>query len=375
MNEKLQELGWEGKSSDEVNPDKNALDFGFYVADMTGKQWLNTIGDLGTSVWENATLPENYWNEDKGSKTNNVRMPALFTGVSDGVIGEVTEYPQLIKPGYDVATKEQVRTGLWNSAKNISIESIKNASINFYEEKKANYTSDKPFVLNHTLGKDGVQLASMFFGAGGVKKAVKNVDEGVEKAGKEILTEVDDVIVKELNGADNLAKKLTKEAIDNGDFDKEIVESLTNEANDIAVKKGRKLSWEEVKALFKRGNDFNKKADIEQWYEFNEVTLSNGKRLDSYDLIKKEIVSRKATDLEKIKLETFEGYLKELKSKYPIGEPINAPKYGERLKGKILEGKQILEIPESNRKFSKIQEYIDLAKSDKYKIEIRFRPE
>ena len=97
--------------------------------------------------------------------------------------------------------------------------------------------------------------------------------------------------------------------------------------------------------------------------------------MDSYDLIKKEIVSRKATDLEKIKLETFEGYLKELKSKYPIGEPINAPKYGERLKGKILEGKQILEIPESNRKFSKIQEYIDLAKSDKYKIEIRFRPE
>ncbi|MRJ09003.1 hypothetical protein EDL99_09040 [Ornithobacterium rhinotracheale] len=66
--------------------------------------------------------------------------------------------------------------------------------------------------------------------------------------------------------------------------------------------------------------------------------------------------------------------MKELKSKYAIGEPINAPKYGEQLKGKVLEGKQILEIPESNRSFSKIQEYIDLAKS-KYNIEIRFRPE
>jgi hypothetical protein len=54
---------------------------------------------------------------------------------------------------------------------------------------------------------------------------------------------------------------------------------------------------------------------------------------------------------------------------------VTAPKYGNDLKGQLLEGKQILEIPESNRNFAKIQEYIDLAKSKKYEIEIRFRNE
>ena len=71
----------------------------------------------------------------------------MFTGVSDGVIGEVTEFPQLVKLGYDVATKKEVREGLWNSVKNISVESIKDASVKFYEEKKANYTSDKHYIV------------------------------------------------------------------------------------------------------------------------------------------------------------------------------------------------------------------------------------
>ena len=127
MNEKLQELGWEGKSSDEVNPDKNALDFGFYVADMTGKQWLNTIGDLGTSVWENATLPENYWKEDEaGHKNSTIKTPALFAGVSDGGIDLVSDYPQLVKLGYDVATKKTVREGIWNGVKTMTPSKMAN---------------------------------------------------------------------------------------------------------------------------------------------------------------------------------------------------------------------------------------------------------
>ena len=63
-----------------------------------------------------------------------------------------------------------------------------------------------------------------------------------------------------------------------------------------------------------------------------------------------------------------------MKTKYPAGETINAPKYGNDLKGKVLEGNQILEIPASNQSFSQIQDYIDLAKN-KYNIEIRFKPE
>ncbi|MEY8747007.1 hypothetical protein AB9M62_48565 [Bacillales bacterium AN1005] len=68
-----------------------------------------------------------------------------------------------------------------------------------------------------------------------------------------------------------------------------------------------------------RGNAFNNKAEEELWYPFNEVHLSTGKRVDSYDPITKEIVSRKATNLESIDQSTFESYLKELKNKYPSG--------------------------------------------------------
>ena len=123
-----------------------------------------------------------------------------------------------------------------------------------------------------------------------------------------------------------------------------------------------------------RGNKFNDTAKENRWYKYDEVHLENGKRLDSYDEIKGEIVSRKATDLENIELSTFESYLREMKNKYPEGMKIRSDKYKKELDGKILKGKQILEIPESNKNFDKIQEYIDLAKN-KYNIEIRFRPE
>ncbi|WP_156950970.1 polymorphic toxin-type HINT domain-containing protein [Saccharibacillus sacchari] len=122
-----------------------------------------------------------------------------------------------------------------------------------------------------------------------------------------------------------------------------------------------------------RGNAFNSKAEEELWYPFNEVHLANGKRVDSYDPIAQEIVSRKATNLESIDLSTFEGYLKELRSKYPAGTTIRSNKYPE-IDGQSLVGKQILEIPSSNKTFDKIQEYTDLAKN-KYNVEIRFREE
>ncbi|MDM5186433.1 hypothetical protein QUF99_03125 [Bacillus sp. DX4.1] len=101
--------------------------------------------------------------------------------------------------------------------------------------------------------------------------------------------------------------------------------------------------------------------------------MSNGKRLDSYNPRKGEIVSRKATDLADIDIKTFEKHLKEMKDKYAVGTKIRSNKYRE-IDGQLLEGKQILEIPASNKNFERIEEYIKLAK-EKYNIEIRFREE
>ena len=83
------------------NPDElskiQTNDSGFYVKQMTGKEWIATLSDLGTNVWENAALPENYWNEDEaGHKNSTIKTPALFAGVSDGVIGEIGNVSDLL---------------------------------------------------------------------------------------------------------------------------------------------------------------------------------------------------------------------------------------------------------------------------------------
>jgi hypothetical protein len=122
-----------------------------------------------------------------------------------------------------------------------------------------------------------------------------------------------------------------------------------------------------------RGNAFNKTASEKGWYPHNEVHLSNGKRLDSYDPAKGEIVSRKATDLEMIEKETFERYLRELRDKYPPGTKIRS-NTNPQIDGQELHGRQILEIPASNKNFEGIKEYEALAR-DKYGIELRYREE
>ncbi|WP_242318859.1 T7SS effector LXG polymorphic toxin [Bacillus cereus group sp. BfR-BA-01349] len=162
------------------------------------------------------------------------------------------------------------------------------------------------------------------------------------------------------------------------DLELKYAEYCVRKAKDGKVPKDR-LNWKEASDYWTkdspmaRGNRFNQTAGKNRWYPNNEVHLSNGKRLDSYDPIKGEIVSRKATDLADIDIKTFEKHLKEMKDKYAIGTKIRSNKY-RRIDGKSLEGKQILEIPASNKNFERIEEYIKLAK-EKYDIDIRFREE
>ncbi len=171
------------------------------------------------------------------------------------------------------------------------------------------------------------------------------------------------------------ARQYLDEAIKNGDFYREVIEEAADEIVDFAERNGRPANWSEVLAFFKRGNDFNKKAVESRWYRYNEVHLGNGKRLDSYDPVKGEIISRKATDLDKIKFSTFEGYLKELQSKYSPGTTIKSQKYYKTFKDhSVLKGQQYLEIPSTNQNFKDIEIYKKFA-WDNYKIEIRFRPE
>lgn len=151
-----------------------------------------------------------------------------------------------------------------------------------------------------------------------------------------------------------------------------------------------RADWEVARNYFvnnvkiARGNAFNDFRSNQ--YKFNEITLENGKRLDSYKppvlaedgtVIKPgEIVSRKATDLGDIELATFKGYLSELKNKYQSGMRVVAGPKSENIElaGKTLEGVQILEIPDSNLSLPNIEEYRSVAR-DNYGIKLRFAAE
>src|SRR5690606_11358641 len=93
-------------------------------------------------------------------------------------------------------------------------------------------------------------------------------------------------------------------------------------------------------------------------------------RLDSYSP-GTDIVSRKATDFNKIQLATFEKYCLELKNKYPVGSKIVANEPD--IKNTTLTGSLKIEVPKSNELSPRLSEFKAIAQ--KHGIELVFEPE
>lgn len=122
-----------------------------------------------------------------------------------------------------------------------------------------------------------------------------------------------------------------------------------------AKKAGKtRRSWDEmpqeVRDRINRGNKFNEeRAPVyREKGGGNEVTLENGKRVDSY-VPDKEIVSRKHTQLGEVQEDTGIGYVREIDNKYAPGEVVkdtahNRDQIGDAA-GKPLRGDKVLEVP------------------------------
>lgn len=109
-----------------------------------------------------------------------------------------------------------------------------------------------------------------------------------------------------------------------------------------------------------RGNEFNRRH--RDHYPYQEVRLeytdrSGSKRqvrVDSYDPFHGEIVERKFTQLGEIKEQTAKKYIDQLANKYPPGAKILAvPSNHPELRGRLLEGTQILEVPVQKKSIPK----------------------
>ncbi|MFN8320973.1 MAG: Hint domain-containing protein [Saprospiraceae bacterium] len=161
---------------------------------------------------------------------------------------------------------------------------------------------------------------------------------------------------------EGVESKLVKEAV--GDVIDEVKDEVGAEVREQALKKGRKLTWPEVLAFFKRGNLFNKKGVAKYTNSKCEIHLGNGKRLDTY-IPGEKIISRKATDLDQIEESTWRNYCNELITKYKRGTPVKSSKMpGEP----PLSGNYFIEVPASNQSAQKLATFRAIAQRD-YGIE------
>ena len=222
-----------------------------------------------------------------------------------------------------------------------------------------------PFLKAGKAGKLG-KIAKT---ADKVDDVAKGAKEAAEQAGKKVGKEFSKEAVEELLDGDGVFK--------NAELEERYQEYVVRNTN-----RGRRISdrltWKQDSDFFTqnspiaRGNRFNETVQERKIYPHHEVNLENGKRLDSYDPTAGEIISRKATDLDRIQEETFRGYLQELQNKYSVGEIIRSNKYPE-IDGLKLEGKHILEIPDSNKHLPDIEKFKEIAKE--YGVELRFTKE
>jgi hypothetical protein len=151
-------------------------------------------------------------------------------------------------------------------------------------------------------------------------------------------------------------KAVIKEGEELAEVAKDTAAKATKKATKGAKKATRGARREvpkEVRDKWNRGNAFNKEREPHYTAKGggNEITLENGKRVDSY-VPGREIVSRKHTQLGEVKEETGIGYVREIDSKYSPGEVVkDTPHTRDQIPeaaGQPLRGEKILEVPPQN---------------------------
>ena len=311
-----------------------------------------------------------------------MQLQPLVGGGTDGVIDEIVGIPMAIKGIYGIATDEEQRKALLNL---FTADGASQLIDGLKEEAKGTLKDDDR--LQHFGAKTTVAVGATLLGIGLFTKAGKVgevLDTLVDKIKDYVNPKVLDYLDQIKKGkrhidTDEALSKLSKELGD------DLFEEVVVDAGETAVKQGRKLTLDELKSFWKRGNDFNGKSKELDWYKNNEIWMTHptkvypkghklaGKprryRLDSWDNSGDGmIVSRKATNLSEINKDTFIRYCKEISEKYPVGSKIANAGIGDKLFGKYY-----LELPDTNLKFDKMDEYIKLAKD--LGVEIIFKPE
>ncbi len=182
-----------------------------------------TTYDMGRETYETGQTPVRLWDDTKSDQYSaspfHDPTNGIASGGGDAIVAKVMEIPQLVSFGYDIATKEEVRTQLVNTVKEVSWPKIQSAATDFFADKKNKYAGggnvmmheaslDVSSVLLELLG--GAKILEMLEDL--LKKLGKEAREAVVKAIKEKLTDPDQItrFIKDIDGSDELLNAVAK---------------------------------------------------------------------------------------------------------------------------------------------------------------------
>jgi hypothetical protein len=409
------------------------------TADDKDLSLFQKIGGYATytlKAMSEAKTPESIY-DDRGTEKKTaydlspINTPPLVGGSIDGLVDIVKSPIDMANTMMDLFKPDVAQSMLKELKGLVSLEGVKKIASGAAEGFMTTLdkiNSDDPVEAGYEQGKQSVAILEIFAG-GGLTSAIKKIGKGAremltkhtnglwEKFGKfgknkkpdgkfdkgkhdlntVQLKKLDDdlagnqALKDDMDGNPDLVDSWKKldDLGEAGELVRKNPEALKKLDN--AIKEGldatdaiedaiqtlgkSKPTWPEIQALFKRGNDFNRKVRSQvpnpyQYYEVTvEKTLSNGNvkryRLDSYNP-GSDIVSRKATDFNNIQTTTFQKYISELKNKYQTGLKIVKP--GTPINGQTLQGAYKLEVPKSNLTSSKLTDFQQIASDNGVEI-------
>ena len=154
----------------------------------------------------------------------------------------------MIKLGYDVATKKTVREGIWNGVKTMTPSKMADFAEGAIKQKWENYNfSDKPYMGNHELGKDGVGVVKFALGPGALVKGIK---EAGEKFSKKAIAKYGINFYEKLKKVNfsSIEKDIAQESfeiLNNENFDKIINAFKNNKSIEIEIN-GRTITYDDA---------------------------------------------------------------------------------------------------------------------------------
>ena len=277
---------------------------------LSWAEWGPVLMDAGVAIYENAALPECYWNQSN-EKYNGypIHAPGTISGVADGMIDQVTQTAQLVKFGLEIVTDKEKAAALWSSVKKINFSSVKHLVVEGVKDKWNKYVNDSIWVASHELGKDMVNVAATFNGGGflkgkqmsdGVAATGDGIGDAAEKAAKDALEKGEKEALEK--GEKEAAEQVEKEAADEvkkettEKVEKEAAEKTEETAEEKAKREAKEKAEQEAREKAEKDafNKYGKECNVETQKELREQA-----KRDAQDAVRNEL--RKIFTIDELK--------------------------------------------------------------------------